>query len=60
MKMQQQLRVSLYEVRLIPEVGQTFMLSGFRFEILRRHRHQIILLRITPPQKEDGSRDQPL
>lgn len=39
----------LYEVRLIPEVGQTFMLAGFRFEILRRHRNQITLLRITPP-----------
>jgi Mg2+/Co2+ transporter CorB len=45
----------LYEVRLIPEVGQTFMLSGFRFEILRRHRHQITLLRITPPVKEEGN-----
>lgn len=39
----------LYEVRLIPEVGQAFMLAGFRFEILRRHRNQITLLRITPP-----------
>lgn len=38
----------LYEVRLIPEVGQAFMLAGFRFEILRRHRNQITLLRITP------------
>ncbi|MDF3033086.1 MAG: rane protein [Alphaproteobacteria bacterium] len=39
----------LYEVRLIPEVGQAFMLAGFRFEVLRRHRNQITLLRITPP-----------
>jgi len=39
----------LYEVRLIPEVGQSFMLAGFRFEVLRRHRNQITLLRITPP-----------
>jgi len=39
----------LYEARLIPKVGQAFMLSGFRFEILRRHRNQITLLRITPP-----------
>ncbi|MBX9805083.1 MAG: CNNM domain-containing protein [Alphaproteobacteria bacterium] len=39
----------LYEVRLIPEVGQAFMLAGFKFEILRRHRNQITLLRITPP-----------
>jgi Mg2+/Co2+ transporter CorB len=41
----------LYEVRLIPEVGQTFMLADFRFEILRRHRNQITLLRITPPAR---------
>jgi Mg2+/Co2+ transporter CorB len=39
----------LYEIRQIPEVGQVFMLYGFRFEILRRHRNQIALLRITPP-----------
>ncbi|MEI8296366.1 MAG: transporter associated domain-containing protein, partial [Alphaproteobacteria bacterium] len=38
----------LYEARLIPEVGQVFLLHGFRFEILRRHRNQITLLRITP------------
>lgn len=42
----------LYEFRLIPEVGQAFMLAGFRFEILRRHRNQITLLRITPPLRE--------
>jgi Mg2+/Co2+ transporter CorB len=42
----------LYEARLIPEVGQAFMLSGFRFEILRRHRNQITLLRLTPPPLE--------
>jgi Mg2+/Co2+ transporter CorB len=42
----------LYEVRMIPEVGQTFMLAGFRFEVLRRHRNQITLLRITPPIRE--------
>jgi Mg2+/Co2+ transporter CorB len=42
----------LYELRLIPEIGQVFMLAGFRFEILRRHRNQITLLRITPPMPE--------
>lgn len=39
----------LHESRRIPEVGQTFMFHGFRFEILARHRHQITSLRITPP-----------
>lgn len=40
----------LHEARRIPEVGQTFTFYGFRFEILRRQRHQITTLRITPPQ----------
>jgi len=42
----------LYEVRRIPDVGQVFMLYGFRFEVMRRQRNQITLLRITPPEKE--------
>lgn len=36
----------LYEVRLIPEVGQSFNIYGYHFEIMRRHRNQITLLRI--------------
>ncbi|HTJ65719.1 MAG TPA: transporter associated domain-containing protein [Alphaproteobacteria bacterium] len=39
----------LYESRHIPEVGQTFTFFGFRFEILKRQRNQIITLRVTPP-----------
>jgi len=38
----------LHESRRIPETGQVFMFYGFRFEILRRQRHQIISIRITP------------
>ena len=38
----------LHEVRRIPEVGQAFMFYGMRFEILRRHRHQITSIRIMP------------
>ena len=41
----------LHESRRIPEVGQAFMFHGFRFEILRRLRHQITSVRITPPPK---------
>jgi len=40
----------LYESRRIPEVGQTFLFHHFRFEILRRQRHQITTIRITPPE----------
>jgi len=39
----------LHEARLIPVPGQVFVFHGFRFEILRRQRNQITLLRITPP-----------
>jgi Mg2+/Co2+ transporter CorB len=38
----------LHEARRIPEAGQSFTFHGFRFDILRRHRHQITSLRITP------------
>ena len=41
----------LHESRRIPEVGQTFMFHGFRFEILRRQRHQITSIRVRPPRK---------
>lgn len=40
----------LHETRRIPEVGQTFLFHDFRFEILRRQRHQITSVRITPPE----------
>ena len=46
----------LHESRRIPEIGQAFMFHGFRFEILRRHRHQITSIRITPPV-EEGAKD---
>jgi Mg2+/Co2+ transporter CorB len=39
----------LHEARRIPDVGQVFNFHGFRFEILRRKRHQIQALRVTPP-----------
>ncbi|MEQ8194542.1 MAG: transporter associated domain-containing protein, partial [Rhodospirillales bacterium] len=41
----------LHKSRRIPDVGQVFMFFDFRFEILRRQRHQITLLKITPPEK---------
>ncbi|MEM9682923.1 MAG: HlyC/CorC family transporter [Pseudomonadota bacterium] len=40
----------LHEARLIPEPGQIFRFYDFRFEILRRQRNQITLLRLRPPQ----------
>lgn len=39
----------IHEARTIPEVGQRFAFYGFEFEILRRERNQITVLRLTPP-----------
>ena len=44
----------LHEARRIPEVGQTFTFYGFRFEILRRQRHQITSIRVWPPATTDA------
>ena len=37
------------ESRSIPSPGQQFTFHNFRFEILRKHRNQIIQVRATPP-----------
>jgi len=39
----------LHEARAIPEVGQIFVFHNLRFDIVRRRRNQITVLRITPP-----------
>ena len=42
----------IHEARTIPEIGQKFLFHGFKFEVLRRHRNQIMALRVTPPNRE--------
>lgn len=49
----------LHESRRIPEVGQAFRFHGFRFEIVRRLRHQITAIRITPPDRENSAPNAP-
>ncbi|MDR2598153.1 MAG: CNNM domain-containing protein, partial [Holosporales bacterium] len=34
-------------IGIIPEVGQTFLLFGYKFEILRKQRNQVTLLKVT-------------
>jgi Mg2+/Co2+ transporter CorB len=46
----------IHEARVIPEAGQIFSFFGFKFEILRRQRNQIMALRITPPKPEPEDR----
>lgn len=38
----------LYQSQRLPEVGQSFHFFDFRFDVVKRQRHQITLVRITP------------
>jgi len=45
----------LHESQSIPKIGQTFSFYSFRFEVLRRQRNQITLVRVVPVRpEEDG------
>ena len=39
----------------IPEVGETFTVSGYALEVLGREKNRIIRLRLTPPGTPPGS-----
>ncbi|HUN51136.1 MAG TPA: HlyC/CorC family transporter [Candidatus Sulfotelmatobacter sp.] len=39
------------QAKMIPNVGQTFAIGGFTFEILRRQRNQITQLQLRPPAR---------
>ena len=45
----------IYVAQRIPEVGQTFVLKGFGFEVLARQRNQITSLRVTPPPDDEDT-----
>ncbi len=38
----------IHEAQRLPDVGQSFAFHGFRFEVLRRQRNQIVLLKVIP------------
>ncbi|MDE3177944.1 MAG: CBS domain-containing protein, partial [Pseudomonadota bacterium] len=38
----------IHEARAIPEARQAFVFHGFRFEVLRRQKNRLAVLRITP------------
>jgi Mg2+/Co2+ transporter CorB len=38
----------IHEAQMIPDPGQAFTFHGFRFEVLRKRRHQLATLRVTP------------
>jgi Mg2+/Co2+ transporter CorB len=46
----------IHEARIIPEPGQAFTFHGFRFQVLRKNRNRITLLRVTPLPRQETSR----
>jgi Mg2+/Co2+ transporter CorB len=40
----------IHEAQAIPDVAQIFAFHGFKFEVLRRQKNQIMALRVTPPE----------
>ena len=38
----------IHEARTIPDIGQTFNFHGFRFEVLKKRRHQVTSVKVTP------------
>lgn len=38
----------LYETGKIPNVGNVFVLHGFKFEIVEKRRHQLVKIKVTP------------
>ncbi|MBI2720071.1 MAG: HlyC/CorC family transporter [Rhizobiales bacterium] len=49
----------IHEARMIPDVGQTFNFHGFQFEVLKKRKHQVTSIKVTPLKRapdeaEDG------
>jgi len=48
----------IHESQTIPDIGQTFAYYGYRFEILKKQRNQIVSLKVTktfePDQRSEG------
>lgn len=43
----------IHEAQTVPEAGQSFTFYGFRFDIMKRQRNQLGLIRVTPPKKKE-------
>lgn len=41
----------LFESKIVPDEGQSFIFNDFRFDILERQRNQLIKIKVTPPKK---------
>ncbi len=43
----------IHESKMIPDAGQNFIFYGYRFTIMTREKHQIKLLKVTPPDESE-------
>jgi len=43
----------LHEAKCVPDSGQSFTFYGFRFDIMKREKNQLTLIRVTPPLAEN-------
>jgi Mg2+/Co2+ transporter CorB len=43
----------IYESKMVPDVGQSFLFYGYRFQIMQRERNQITSLKITAPKRQN-------
>jgi Mg2+/Co2+ transporter CorB len=41
----------IHDARMIPDVAQVFNFHGFRFEVLKKRKHQVVSIRVTPENK---------
>ncbi len=46
----------IHEARMIPDVGQVFNFYGFQFEVLKKRKHQVTSIKVTPLKRTvDGA-----
>lgn len=46
----------IHEAQTVPEAGQSFTFYGFRFDIVKRQRNQLGLIRVRPPKLSKASK----
>ena len=49
----------IHEAQTIPDVGQVFAFHGFRFEVLRKVRNLLTLMRVSPVGTDEGAVPRP-
>ncbi|HPD82841.1 MAG: HlyC/CorC family transporter [Alphaproteobacteria bacterium] len=45
----------IHEAQIIPDAGQSFTFYGFRFDIVKRNRNQLVLIRVRAPEQRQAA-----